>query len=199
MTGLIRGATEADRAAIHEICYLTYEKSHDPRYRILSALRWAEPYLRYEMGNVLVSEKPKGRITGYILSAPDADSFRRLFRIRMKHDILKELNARRTEFTLQEYFGERYLMTRYREYLPRRIRRTYPAHLHINVHPACQGEGVGTLLMNGLLDHLSSIGCPGVHLGVGSRNTAAIRFYERYGFTRLYSRPSIIFYGYTLK
>ena len=71
----------------------------------------------------------------------------------------------------------------------------YPAHLHIDILPGHQGEGIGTKLMNALTDHLKEMGVKGVMLGVASDNTGAIRFYERLGFVRLAEGEAEINYG----
>jgi ribosomal protein S18 acetylase RimI-like enzyme len=69
---------------------------------------------------------------------------------------------------------------------------TYPAHLHIDLLPEAQGQGLGRALIDWLLDRLSALGAHGVHLGVDPRNTAAIAFYERLGFTRWGSDPDAV-------
>lgn len=61
----------------------------------------------------------------------------------------------------------------------------YPAHLHIDILPAGQGHGWGRKLIETLADQMRSLDVPGVHLGVGGRNTNAIGFYEHVGFHRL--------------
>lgn len=61
----------------------------------------------------------------------------------------------------------------------------YPAHLHIDILPAGQGHGWGRRLIGTLIDQMRSLAIPGVHLGVGARNTRAIGFYEHVGFQRI--------------
>lgn len=58
----------------------------------------------------------------------------------------------------------------------------YPAHFHINCHPAHRGRGVGSHLARAFLARCRTAGLPGVHLvtAPGARN---VGFYRRNGFT----------------
>lgn len=61
----------------------------------------------------------------------------------------------------------------------------YPAHLHIDLLPECQGQGVGTALIETLIGHLREKKVAGLMLNVGNDNESAIRFYEKCGFALL--------------
>lgn len=65
----------------------------------------------------------------------------------------------------------------------------YPAHLHIDILPPGQGQGWGRRMIETLLDQMRAQAVPGVHLGVGGRNTRAIGFYEHMGFQRISTAP----------
>jgi ribosomal protein S18 acetylase RimI-like enzyme len=58
-----------------------------------------------------------------------------------------------------------------------------PAHLHIDLLPEAQKQGWGRKLIERFIANLRTHGVTGVHLGVGAKNTNAIAFYERVGFT----------------
>lgn len=75
----------------------------------------------------------------------------------------------------------------------------YPAHLHIDLLPVAQGKGWGRRLIQTLTDRLRALGAPGVHLGVGKRNTGAIEFYARVGFHRVIDADTWIAYGMKLE
>ena len=64
----------------------------------------------------------------------------------------------------------------------------HPSHLHINLLPRLQGQGMGKALVDRFLDTLRAAGSPGVHLGTGEANARARRFYDVYGF-RTMPRP----------
>ncbi len=65
----------------------------------------------------------------------------------------------------------------------------YPAHLHIDLLPRAQGQGLGRTLIATLADALRERGVPGLHLGVAEQNTGAIAFYGRVGFTTVATHP----------
>ena len=74
----------------------------------------------------------------------------------------------------------------------------YPAHLHIDILPVGQGQGLGRRMMETFLDRLRALGVPGVHLGVGKRNPGAIQFYERMGFQPVIDADTWIGFGMRL-
>jgi ribosomal protein S18 acetylase RimI-like enzyme len=53
------------------------------------------------------------------------------------------------------------------------------------VTPAGQNEGLGSRLMNTMLDWLASTGRDPLYVGVWSQNYGAQRFYQRYGFEKV--------------
>ena len=61
----------------------------------------------------------------------------------------------------------------------------YPAHMHIDLLPRLQGQGLGRALIETLADALRERGVPGLHLGVSTENPGAIAFYHRVGFVTL--------------
>lgn len=61
----------------------------------------------------------------------------------------------------------------------------YPAHLHIDLLPGIQGQGLGRALIRAVLKALRERGVPRLHLGVSAANTSALAFYERLGFVPL--------------
>lgn len=58
----------------------------------------------------------------------------------------------------------------------------YPAHLHINLLPGYQGQGMGTRLMHQFEEHMIGVGAKGLHLGTTNKNTKAVPFYRKMGF-----------------
>ncbi|MBO3086176.1 GNAT family N-acetyltransferase [Cellulomonas fengjieae] len=58
----------------------------------------------------------------------------------------------------------------------------FPAHMHIDLLPRVQGQGLGRRLVETLATALRARGVPGLYLGVDSRNEGAIAFYDRIGF-----------------
>ena len=58
----------------------------------------------------------------------------------------------------------------------------YPAHLHIDLLPQYQRQGLGSRLMDALIAHLKRKGVSGVMFGVANDNENAKKFYQSYGF-----------------
>ena len=61
----------------------------------------------------------------------------------------------------------------------------YPAHLHIDLLPAAQGQGWGTKLIGRLRSELADVGVPGVFASLDAENVTAPGFYDKIGFTEL--------------
>lgn len=57
-----------------------------------------------------------------------------------------------------------------------------PAHLHMNLLPGLQGQGVGRLLLK---HWLAAARVGAIHVGVNGQNARAVRFWQRHGFDRL--------------
>lgn len=62
--------------------------------------------------------------------------------------------------------------------------RVFPAHLHVNVAPACQGQGIGSRLLATFAEDAARAGTPGVH-AVTAKGAANTLFYRRQGFREL--------------
>lgn len=197
MAYLIRGLRRDDEPAVSHICWKTYGDGTDERYRTLAGLRWAVPYVRFETDHGFVAVGEDDVPVGYILCAPNARQFRRNFRRRMKDEIISELDSKKQEFEAAEYRRRRRRMTRYLEVFPSRLERDYPAHLHIDILDEHQRKGLGHQLVDALVDHLGTLQCPGVHLGVGIGNEKGIAFYRKYGFEELSKRPrlGVVYFG----
>ena len=61
----------------------------------------------------------------------------------------------------------------------------YLAHLHLNLLPGAQGQGVGLTLLKAWLELASKRGAIAVHVGVNRANLRALRFWNKNGFKDL--------------
>ncbi len=57
----------------------------------------------------------------------------------------------------------------------------FPAHLHIDLLPEAQGQGLGRALMRDAAARLVAEGVPGIHLAYDPANVGAAAFYDRLG------------------
>ena len=65
----------------------------------------------------------------------------------------------------------------------------YPSHLHIDLLPRAQNQGLGRRLIEKLLETLTTLGSKGVHFGVDGGNLNAQAFYHHIGFEDLVVFP----------
>ncbi len=81
---------------------------------------------------------------------------------------------------------------------PAGIIAAFPSHLHIDLLPRAQGQGLGRALIEGLVETLRMTGSGGVHLEVGADNQNAIEFYRHLGFGELHRDGESVFMGMQL-
>jgi ribosomal protein S18 acetylase RimI-like enzyme len=162
----IRSYKPSDAEAVRFVCVGTLEeplKKQGMEKLILTA--FCEYYIKHEPYNCFVAADENGRAIGYILCAEDADRWLAQFR-KDNSETLPQVKQ----------FLEGTCTA------PARYSSTYPAHLHIDILPEYQRVGLGTRLMDALVNHLKSKGIPGLMLSVSSDNEKGIRFYDKYGF-----------------
>ena len=71
------------------------------------------------------------------------------------------------------------------ERAPRDVVNAYPAHLHLNLLPSVQRQGVGSILLQAWLELASTRGATAVHVGVNRANLRALRFWRQNSFNDL--------------
>ncbi|MDR1029690.1 MAG: GNAT family N-acetyltransferase [Treponema sp.] len=190
MAVFIRPACGSDIPYLYEICLKTGDSGkdasglfHDP---LLLGQYYGAPYFFYDPSLCFVAED-QGIPQGYILAAAETRDFNRW----MEQVWLPPLRRRYPE----PYPRER-IKSPFEQHLVLLLHQSlessepgywssYPAHLHIDLLPAIQGQGVGKMLMHTLLDALDRRNCPGVHLGLSKSNTRALAFYQKEGFSEL--------------
>ena len=67
----------------------------------------------------------------------------------------------------------------------KKVIKTCPAHLHIDIIEPYQKGGWGKKLINALLEKLKSEGVPGIFLATYYKNKNACGFYEHLGFKKM--------------
>jgi len=174
---LIRPYRESDRADVAEICLKTGDGGQDATGMHgsdeLLADIFALPYVDLEPETCFVVDTGE-RASGYIVCAADTRGFVERYR----SDWVPAFAAKHGGAGLSPMIEigldpDRMIIEELDE---------YPAHLHIDLLPELQGQGMGRRLMRTLLTALRERGVPGVHLGVSPSNTGAVAFYKRLGF-----------------
>ena len=186
---MIRAYRPTDYDAVSAICTQTAEAGGDATGLYVSDELmpdiFVRPYVTFEPDLAFVVDD--GEVGGYIVGTADTRAFVR----RYASDWLPAF-AERYEHT-QPVVSKDDLI-RHCGHWPERMLIAeiddYPAHLHIDLLPRVQGQGLGRELIDTLASSLKDRGVPGVHLSMDAANTSARAFYDRLGFTELPSSSS---------
>lgn len=187
----VRRYRPADREALADVCVRTAHAGGDAtgRYRepeIFPAI-FATPYAELEPDLVFVADDGE-RAIGYIVGTADSTRFYAAFRERWLPTVADRFPAP-TPPVHGPDDGLRYLLHHAEEMLVPEIAAEFPAHLHIDLLPEGQRQGLGRRLMSTFVAALRERGVPGLHLSMNPANTNARAFYDRIGFTEL-PRPA---------
>nr|WP_259608197.1 MULTISPECIES: GNAT family N-acetyltransferase [Microbacterium] len=186
-----------DCDALYEVCVRTADAGGDATGMFTDDRLWGDvfavPYAERHPDLAWVVEAEDGRVIGYIVATDDTDAFEQWFR-----DEWWPTHAERYPLSGQAEPTRQDGIIRYAAgRAPGREPNTaeYPAHLHIDLLPETQGQGLGRALMDTLFTELRRRGVPGLHLGLSPENTGARAFYERLGMVPLASPPGTLSYG----
>ena len=179
----IRPFREGDESHVFDVCVRTGQG--DPA--ILADV-YAAPYLRLDPELAFVVDTGE-RVAGYILGTADTREFVRRYRAEWlpafaaRHAVSADAPDDGAHGVLAAGLRpERMLVPGVDE---------YPAHLHIDLLPELQRQGLGRMLIETLADALRARGVPGLHLVADPANTSAIAFYLRLGFVALPAEPEV--------
>ena len=195
----IRSYQTKDWQDLYRICLETGDSGLDATalylYPDLLGHFYAAPYALFEPELTFILEDELG-VCGYILATANSE----LFAQRMETQWLPKL---RLQYPLpdpndlsRDASMIRVLHKGY--HADPQINLEYPAHLHIDLLLRAQKKGQGKLLIQTLFAALRSRGVKGVHLGVGSRNTNGIAFYQHIGFRQIQTHPWGMVFGLLL-
>lgn len=181
---MIRGYAAADYDAIGRVCLLTAEAGLSAEGLYVSDDLmpdiFARPYVELEPSLATVVDD--GEVGGYILGVADTARFVARFREEWVPRLAEKYEHTQPVVTKDDlirhlgFWPERMLIPELDD---------YPAHLHIDLLPRLQGQGLGRQLIDTLIAQLRSRGVPGLHLSMDAANTGARAFYDRLGFTEL--------------
>lgn len=196
----IRPATDADVPYLYEICLKTGHTGGDAtsffQNPYMLGSYWAAPYLHFNKELCFIAENKDGRPAGYIVGTRDTAQYnnwlaqnwlpilqRHYAYLEPKNEKEKNLLAQIQKQTVGAGVWENI---------------GYPAHLHIDLLPELQGQGMGRRLIEAWLEKAKELRVAGVHLGVSAHNTGAIGFYQHLGFSILETKEHSITFGMKL-
>lgn len=185
----IRPVQPADIDALYEIALLTGASGKDATHlykdgRLVGHI-WAAPYAQLEPESAFVAVDDEG-VAGYIVGTVDTPAFDLKLEAEwwpgLRPQYADPSPERAAEWNADEIAA---FIIHHPRRTPRAIIERYPSHLHINLLPRLQGQGMGAKLMTRWLDTMRGAGSRGVHLGVSPVNDRALGFYRAYGFEEL--------------
>jgi ribosomal protein S18 acetylase RimI-like enzyme len=193
----IRPYRPGDLDDLYRICLQTGDCGEDATSifedpRILGHV-FAAPYGLFEPSLAFVAEDELG-VGGYIVGALDSRAFEK----RLETDWWPELRDRYpappSELPPDRWTPDQRAAGFIHVPLavPDELAEDYPSHLHINLVPRLQSQGLGRRLMKSLMRALRVQGSVGLHFFVWPANQRAVGFYRHLGFT-VFSAEGVIF------
>lgn len=167
----VRPARKSDLQNVEYVCRMTagdLAKANEAFGEAI-AKTYSSYYIRECPDTCFVLADDEDKAVGYILCETDFRRFRKVFR---KVDVPIITRIYKKEGKKAWFLPFAYTLWGWK----------YPAHLHIDILDEYQNKGYGSLLMNALLNELSSRKIKGIMLTANSDNYGAIRFYKRFGF-----------------
>lgn len=177
----IRQMQPKDRLSVEHICIETAPdkmklNARKTNYTLLMYNRYYTRKIKHSFVAVDCHDNP----IGYILCAPDFNSYYSDFSVNELEEIKKQNLFNYMTACCEIKILKKYSML-------------YPAHLHIDILPEYQGRGIGFSLVQTLVEDLKSIKVPGLMLSVSSTNIRAVAFYKKCGFEVLFDGAGIVF------
>ncbi|MEI6578533.1 MAG: GNAT family N-acetyltransferase [Eubacteriales bacterium] len=169
----IRPYESKDKENVREICLATGPKNaYEHKHRILLLACFCDYYVENEPQNCFVVADDNDDAVGYIMCAEDNRIYFKKFTEKYVPAARKAgfgwgIAAWITNIPLKYYVSK------------------YPAHLHIDILPAYQHQGLGSRLMDALIANLKAKNVPSIMLVCGADNKNGLNFYKKYGFTQV--------------
>lgn len=185
----LRLARPDDLDALYHICLKTGDFGQDasPLHddpKVIGHI-YAGPYLVLQPELAVVAEQD-GVVVGYCIGARDTLAFAD----RMERDWWPALRAqypcpdpaKRADWTADQ---TRAWTIHNPELSPKEAYGAFPAHVHMNLLPQAQGQGLGHRLLGFWFEQARVQGLRAVHLGANAENHRAVAFWAKNGFERI--------------
>ena len=183
----IRKAGRSDLEDLYAISLATGHQGGDAAHLYndpdLMGHIYSAPYLMLSPDTCLVAEDGQG-VAGFAVGAIAT----RAFEDHLEQEWWPKLSARyalpdeakREVWTADQ---KRSYAIHHPKTAPSAVVSKFPSHLHLNLLPRLQGQGVGRSLLNAWLHMARNLGAKGVHVGINEHNARALRFWSRHGFS----------------
>ena len=195
---VVRPYEKADRENVFNVCHKTgyFGEDASPHFSdgFLFGLIFSSYYIDYERENCFVADDG-GRAVGYIIGTADTERQQAEFNHLVIPKVIKRMflntlfsNPRDVIFLLGLRGLKEYEAALYAGDLLKR----YPAHLHINLLPEYQRDGLGGALMEAFEEKMRKAGARGIHLVTTEENRKAVPFYKKRGYEVVKKLPNIL-------
>ncbi|MCL1602012.1 MAG: GNAT family N-acetyltransferase [Actinomycetia bacterium] len=196
ITPRIRTADARDLDALYDVCLRTGDAGNDGAHlfddpRLLGEI-YVGPYVMLSSAFAYAAVD-EGKPSGYVLGTLDT----RLFEAECETAWWPDLRSRHVDPASNPATPDDELIAEiYRPQLASdAVVKRFPANFHIDLLPAIQGKGIGSLMMDQLFSVLRAGDSPGVHMDVATRNDRAVGFYEHLGFSVVESHNDSVIMG----
>lgn len=191
-----------DEAAAYHVCMKTgdhgkdgtefYREDPDALGRI-----YVGPYLQFAPEYSLLLEDDEG-VCGYSLGTLDSHEFFDRYEKEWRPELVGQFPEPTGDSSSWTRIEEAHYLYHHPDYFCPEPYAKYPAHLHIDLLPRAQGQGMGRQMIEKLVALLKDAGAPGVHLGMSITNDPAYGFYQKLGFQELVRDEESIYMGMAL-
>ncbi len=155
---------------------------------------FAAPYALFEPSLAFVAEDEAG-VGGYVVGALDSKAFEERLEADWWPALRDRYPAPPSELPPDQWTPDQRTAGFIHDpvKIPDELAEDYPSHLHINLVPRLQSQGLGRQLMNTLIRALREQGSRGLHFFVWPSNQRAVGFYRHLGFTMISAEDAVIF------
>lgn len=155
---------------------------------------FAAPYALFEPLLAFVAEDEAG-VDGYIVGALDSRAFAERLEARWWPALRERYPAPPAglgpdQWTLEQRVAR---FVHIPLMVPDELAGDYPSHLHVNLVPRLQSQGLGRQLVGTLIRALREQGSAGLHLFVWPANQRAADFYRHLGFREISADDAFVF------
>ena len=194
----IRPYRDSDLEDLYRICLQTGDAGEDATSMFedpwLLGHVFAAPYGLFEPSLAFVAEDESG-VGGYIVGALDSRAFEARLEANWWPALRDRYPAPPSGLPPEQWTPDQRTagFVHVPLTVPDELAEDYPSHLHINLLPRLQSQGLGGRLMNTLMRALREQGSAGVHFFVWPANQRAVGFYRHLGFTAISAEGAVIF------
>ncbi|HSZ53154.1 MAG TPA: GNAT family N-acetyltransferase [Caulobacteraceae bacterium] len=146
---------------------------------------YAAPYALLKPDLAIVAADETG-VAGYVVGAIDSDAWFDRLELEWWPDLRRRYrDPGATPLRTWSADQFRAFMIHHPHHSPAEVVTAFPTHIHLNLLPRLQGQGVGARLLAAWFEAAQERGVGPAHVGVHHANARGLRFWAAQGFERL--------------